>query len=51
MSWENTVVFVKNNDNLPLITDCRMKRHSKELRTVKVTWIWQKRYCSYWSEF
>lgn len=51
MSWENIVVFVKNNDNFFLIIDCRMKRYSKELRIVKVIWIWQKRYCSYWSEF
>lgn len=38
MSWENIAVpDVKDNENIPLRSDLRIKRHSKKLRIVKVT--------------
>lgn len=43
MSWENIAVpDVKDNENIPLRSDLRIKRHSKKLRIVKVTQTWQK---------
>ena len=48
MGWENIAVLdVKDNENLPLRSDPRIKRHSKKLRIVKVTQTRQKENSGY----